>query len=241
LHKSAEEVQKEIQNKLGEVFGHDYRAVEVEYLNIRTAWRFYRTLFGTNAERVDFLNEISGIFFVTIEAALFEKVMLGLCRLLDPATTGRGKGAKENLTFFTLEKHIHVTELKEAYQEKLENCVTLAEFARDWRNKRIAHADYLVASGKVDLQTASRAKLQKLIDEVGELVQFLHINLLEADLMLDPILPPSDEYQFLGVLYEGLQSRDRRLARLEEAIKQRDYDSIHSGPEVPEWLRRQKD
>jgi hypothetical protein len=57
-------------------------------------WEEFVVLFGTKPSRVDLVNRAAGGFFRLVQDTFFADVLLHLCRLTDPASTG----GKDNLT-----------------------------------------------------------------------------------------------------------------------------------------------
>ena len=236
--KNPDEVRKELIEKLGEEFGADLFNLQNAYFNVRIEWRFYRSLFGTNKERIDLLNAVSGIFFRTLEVCLFEAVILGLCRLTDPLQSGRGERAKLNMTFRRLENHLLTDEEHQRFTEFLGEIEEASEFARDWRNRKISHSDYFVAQGQAKLEQASREKLQLLLDKIGELLQWVYKERLKVSHVLDASLSIEDEMRVLELLYDAIQGEEAEKRRLEKCIEEKDFKSLPLAPERPEWLRR---
>jgi len=234
---SPNEVLKSLKETLGEEFGSDLFYLRNKYLNTRIEWRFYRSFYGTNPERVQLLNESSGIFFRTIETTLFEAVILGLCRLLDPIETGRGRGARANMTFRRLEKFIVPVERKDRWNELVESAENATEFARDWRNRKIAHSDYLVSSQLELLTEASRERVQISLEEIGEILSWIYREFLDSDLVLDVLLPLEDEKRVLEMLFDGIELEKEKEELTKQALNTRDYNSIPALPDRPNWVR----
>ncbi|MDF1717017.1 MAG: hypothetical protein P1U75_10180 [Antarcticimicrobium sp.] len=219
----------------GPDFGTDLFNLQNSYFNIAVQWRFYKSLFGVNQQRIDLLNKVSGIFFREVERTLFESVITGLCRITDPIETGRGNGARKNLTFRVLEKHIENSDMS-IFEEFMARFDEGATFARDWRNRKLSHLDYDVARGGATLETASRAKVQELIDCLGELLQWIHQEYLDMSLSLDVGLPPEDEMRVLELLYLSTQEEENFERQLKERIERRDFSDMPKRSEVPDWL-----
>lgn len=87
MQQTHKEVEAEMKQMLGNEFGTDFHYVLNDYIFTKLAWRFYRSFYDSNKERRDLLRSVSDPFFGVVAVCLFEKVILGLCRLLDPAET----------------------------------------------------------------------------------------------------------------------------------------------------------
>jgi len=117
---------------------------EVDWL--RSKWLEFRELFAKGPARIELLNTVASNFFCFLNKLLFEDGMLHLCRLTDPP----GKARQENLTVCRLAYLI--TEPKSKFPKQVrqgvDEAVAKCEFARRWRNKRLAHSDLASLRGK---------------------------------------------------------------------------------------------
>ena len=90
------------------------------------------------------------------------------------------------------------------------------EFARDWRNRRLAHRDLSLALGQgvQPLAPASRAAVKSALVALEELLNAVSSHYLESTTMFD--LGPSgeDAVSLLYLLRDGLHFREERLARI---------------------------
>ena len=128
---------------MGDEIGTVYSALWQEVAWIHQKWAQYVELFGTSSGRINLLNQAAPAMFRTVQDTLWEDVLLHLARLTDPAESMR----KANLSVFRLATlvanlpiGIHVESLSSA-------ALTACEFARDWRNRRLAHRDLDLALG----------------------------------------------------------------------------------------------
>lgn len=127
--------------------GKEYDELNGEVFRFEATWRIYRQLFGTNAERVDLLQELVPNFTDFVQLALLDSVILGICRICDPATTGKS----DNLTLECLVQRL--TPSPDATQAacldaQLKKIEAATDVLRQHRNKRLAHSDLLRARNK---------------------------------------------------------------------------------------------
>jgi hypothetical protein len=120
---------------------------EVSYLH--ETWGIFRQLYASGDDTVDLLNDSAPGFFRLCQWLLADDIILSISRLNDPRRTL----GKDNLT---LEQLVHSIdagkhpalrkEMEKLYAEAKDKC----KFAKDHRNKRIAHNDlHLKLQGKV--------------------------------------------------------------------------------------------
>jgi AbiU2 len=95
-------------------------------------------------EAVDLLNRSAPSLFAIYQEVLISDVLMAISRLSDPASTGSGKRAKENLTLARLVNAVDGATCPEVRAD-LDHALTVmrddCEFARENRNRRIAHSD----------------------------------------------------------------------------------------------------
>lgn len=106
---------------------------EVESLQYR--WYQAQVLFQRGSDRIDLLNTVASNFFGLVRALLFEDAMLHLCRLTDPPKTF----GHENLTLMRLAELIPDQSLRERVKTEADGISKKCQFARGWRNQRLAH------------------------------------------------------------------------------------------------------
>lgn len=97
----------------------------------------FRDLFS-DGERLAVLNGVAGPLLVLVQDVLWENLLLRVARLTDPVRTGR----HHNLTFQQIPAFF--TDQPEKHRElgkHVQAAADAAEFARDWRNRRIGHRD----------------------------------------------------------------------------------------------------
>jgi hypothetical protein len=110
---------------------------------LRSKWSEFRELFGKGEDRIDLLNLVASNFFFFLRRLLFEDAMLHLCRLTDPPKTRLRAGDRENLTVMALAEMVADPSLKASVRTKTAQVRKDCEFARKWRNRRLAHTDLI--------------------------------------------------------------------------------------------------
>ncbi|MBA7589297.1 hypothetical protein ES708_31379 [subsurface metagenome] len=185
---------------------------EVVWLNAR--WRQYEELFETSPSNIGVLNEAAGLFFRIIQEELWNATLLQLSRLTDRSETMR----KDNLSLQALSSLIEDTEFKEEITSLVEEAVKATTFARDWRNRKLAHTDLKLALNQKakPLATANRKKVTDAIKAVSIIIQRLSKYYFEP--VLYPFLknPFGEADSLLYVVRGGLKADEERRVRIEE-------------------------
>jgi hypothetical protein len=139
---SPKEVREHHRLVLGDALGSVYYELYNQFYWLQLKWQQYGELFGTSSKRIDLLNEAAPSFFHVVQDALWDDLLIHISRLTDgPKSRGR-----ENLTFAVLPDLIEA-KFQPEIRHLVDQAITSAAFARDWRNRRIAHHDLQLALG----------------------------------------------------------------------------------------------
>jgi hypothetical protein len=177
---------------------------EVVWLHGR--WIVYRQLYGTSPERIDLINKASPMFFWMVERVLMNDVQLTLCKLADPATTGR----RENLTLETFlfeSKKLKLSELSKKLHDTLKEYRACCEKIKQRRNKDIAHFDRLIQLGDkaIELPVPSRQEIETALAELRRFMNHIWGEFDNTQMAYEHFSLNSDANQLLFVVKEGLR------------------------------------
>lgn len=208
-HQTADEAKAECIAKLGADLGEHYSALWQELAWIHSKWVEYVTLFGANEQRIEMLNETAPRFFRTVQDSLWEDVLLHLARLTDsPRSAG-----KDNLSV----RRLPSTELLKAepqFAQLVAASVSATNFARDWRNRRLAHRDLALALGKQvePLAPASRLAVSEALTALVAVMNWIAGKFLDTTTMFD--MRDTDAEALLYVIRDGLRFDTERRERV---------------------------
>lgn len=135
--KTQEEVRGDYVRLMGVGLGSLVHELTLEEDWLRDKWTIFRELFEHGGDRIDLLNRTAPNFFYFLHKLLYEDAMLHLSRLTDPPETYR----KANLTVRQLDGLIADPNLKGSVEGAIKDLVITCKFARDIRNRRLAHTD----------------------------------------------------------------------------------------------------
>ena len=132
----------------------------------------FHELFGTERS-AGILSDVAPLGFAMVRNALGHEIIMGVSRITDPKTTGRGAKANENAT---IEQLIHAIEqnggdssfiahLRTSEQEIRDQCKSL----RDLRNKVLGHRDLPTMLKPADnpLPPLKAEELKTAIQQIG--------------------------------------------------------------------------
>jgi hypothetical protein len=158
--------------------------LHTQLFELHVVWAQYRQLYA-DAGTVEVLNRTSGLFFKIVQDKLWDSVLLGICRMLDPAF-GRG-GRDKNLTLYSLLLLINDVALKSEFEQACNNAVISAKFAKDHRDKRIAHQDHGYATNPalVEASAGSRQDVETALFAIRGIMQLVQRHYNDADVLYD--------------------------------------------------------
>jgi hypothetical protein len=119
---------------------HIFERLSSELSGLHARWKIYNQLF-IDQKRIDLLNESAGSLFYLIERVICDDLLLGICRLTDPAKSY----GKDNLTLEQLLNIIKVELQQQILLDKLEPLLCEITAKREpfqtIRHKSLAHLD----------------------------------------------------------------------------------------------------
>ena len=172
----SDKVKQEYQKKLGEEFGRVFHGLWQDWVLALVKMQEYIELFS-NTEHVKLLNAISGGAFLSdIQHIFWDDLMLRVTRLTDRS--------KSTLSVKRLPKFCKDAELKREVLRRINCAYEAAEFARDWRHRRISHRnlDLAIKSDAKPLAQASLRQVKTALGEVREVLRAISVPLLKQDI-----------------------------------------------------------
>ena len=164
-------------DKLGRKFSAVFCSLYNDWGSCLVRYKEFRELFG-DSDRVKLLNAIGSGLFWDVQQLSWSDLMLRLTRLTDPPKSS----GKDNLTVTRLPDLCEDPYLRDEVCLLVDKAVDAAEFARDWRNRRISHSDLKLAidpSAK-PLATADLTKAKATIDALHAVLNAISVRLLGA-------------------------------------------------------------
>ncbi|WP_378944453.1 hypothetical protein [Paracoccus sp. R86501] len=211
----------------------------VQLAQLKHQERIYSGLYG-DERRIEVLNTASGPVAKVVQDALFDVIVLGICRLLDPA--GPARKPSKNLTFAFLIELLPMPDRKGEYDAALEVLRADAAPLRDRRNMHIAHADSAALREGAQVGWVSMRQIKSALDGMYDLLSKIYVN--EFDMGLSGWLPNvHHELQFLRALVFGNTVYAQKLDEWREAYLATPYgENLPDLQDIyPDWLRTPKD
>jgi hypothetical protein len=213
---SSDELEQERVATMGSDLGRRYHALWNELVWLNMKWREFETLFAHSGQRLELLNEVAPHYFWQQQITLWEDMLLGLARITDPPLSVK----KTNLSIQALDKVVPDPVLAQEVRDLAAAAVSSCGFARDWRNRRLAHndLDLMLNQAAVPLAAGNRKDVQDALEAIGRVLSRIH-----------SFYEPNSEVVWapLGV-YGGA---DALVAYLERAVQAKDQQR-------EEWRRK---
>lgn len=209
---SPEKTRTEYISMMGPELGAEFYALYNETIWMLIRWDQYDILFGRKPERVDLANEAAGLFFNVIQSSLFENTLLHLARITDSPETG----GKKNLTLKRLPGLMPDENAKTALTVLVDEAHAKTAFARDWRNRRIAHSDLALKleEGAKPLVHASRAAVRSALQAIAAALNSCLRHFKDSEILFEPPPSVSDAEALLYVIRDGLKAEKARGERV---------------------------
>jgi hypothetical protein len=206
---------------MGETLGKQYSALFHEFASLNLYWKEFLELFGTNDKRIERLNQAAPGFFQMLQEQQFETNMSHLARLTDsPKSAG-----KQNLTVRSLPDLVSDQGLKAELLTHVEDVNQKTQFCRDWRNRRFAHHDLLLAtqdSHATPLEAATKEKVAAALRAVSDLLNVMERFYYKGACSFEDIAAHNGAATLLYILGFGVRGREQMV----EKIKKGDFSAI---------------
>lgn len=190
---TSDEIKQKYQNKLGEEFGAVFHGLWRDWVWAWVRLQEFRELFG-NTEHVELLNALTGRAFLwDIQHIFWDDLMLCVTRLTDPIrSVGKRNLTVRRLPEFCKDKDDEEAEFHKEVSQRVERAVRAAEFACDWRNRRIGHRDLALAieSDAKPLAPASLRQVETALDAVHAVLRAISLHLLNENMGKDVAIAP---------------------------------------------------
>ncbi|SDQ20312.1 hypothetical protein SAMN05428982_0071 [Pseudoxanthomonas sp. CF385] len=204
---SMEEVHANYVALKGDELGLAFSTLHGKLIELHMLWQQYRQLFGLDDETVALLNRTAGLFFKIVQDEIWDSVLLGISRMTDPPET-RGK---KNLTIHSLPPLVDDPALRKELQDLCSAALAQAAFAREHRNKRIAHQDHGYATDRAanSLSGISRERVETMLSALRAIMNRLNLHFKESTTFYEDFVDESGA--------RVLVSKLRKFERLEAA------------------------
>lgn len=167
----------------------------------RTVRSHFSALFEFNQRRLELLEEVAAFFFHDLNKVLVEYILLQLCKLTEPASSGVGK---ENLTTnYVLELEWSVETLA-ALKSKNKELQAFRSKIEDARRKLIAHSDLKMHLENTGLGGFSESDELAFWRALQAFVDLAHSEAIDGPFPIDATMQGGDVLSLIHALKDGV-------------------------------------
>lgn len=194
-------------SRMGRELGSLYDALWQQVVWVHRRWSEYVVLFGTKESRVILMNSAAPSFCGMLQEMMWESVLLHVARLTDPPKSAN----RTNLTIQSLARLIGHADTKAKVESLTQEALAASAFCRDWRNRRLAHADLDLALERAKaLQPASRLKVREALESLAAILNAVSGHYLDGSTHFSAGVEAGGALPLLHVINDGLQVRRLR-------------------------------
>ena len=218
---TAEESRQECIRVMGDSLGELYHYLWQELVWLYSKWLEFVELYGSKPSRIDLMNETAPYFFRIVQDVLLEDVILGISRITDsPKSLG-----KDNLTIYKIPDLITDEKFKKKLSNLNEDVRQETSFCRDWRNRRLAHNDFLLTTNREtkELEFASHEKIKKALLSISKVLNEISLKYFRSTTAFEfngGTL--GNAVSLLYVIYDGLKANKERKNRMDKGEERED-------------------
>jgi hypothetical protein len=222
-HFTAEQAKARNVEAMGDELGVQYSALWQEVALLYRNWQQYVELFGIKPSRLDLMNSTAPYFFWMLQEDLWDVNLLHIARLTDKPATGKNK----NLTIQNFLDLIQDEKIEAEIKKLVDVALEKTEFARDWRNRHIAHndLDLSLERSATPLADASRLQVKEALKVIADVMNAVDFHYLHSETRYDLGGPIDGALPLLYALDRSIKLQDERRERLENgAFRDEDFD-----------------
>ncbi len=205
---------------MGDELGSLFSFLWSDYLNLHQKWNEYIELFATDEKRLHILNETAPGFFRLVQDMLWQGILVHLCRISDSVEHSKKSNAVIRRMLLL------APDMVDQLEPLLLEVERSTAFAREARNKQLAHSDLDVALSQIDRpKLGSRSDIRSAIESIDQVMHVVELRYLKTATAYNAIRNIGGAKNLLYYLRERLRAQNGRMERL------------RSGSPLPEDLK----
>ncbi len=197
---------------------------------IHFKWMDFCRLYARDQETVDLVNEEAPAFFHNLQRMMWEDVLLHLCRITDPPKSA----GKDTLTIRRIASLSPDPAVREQIEALTKDAEMKTKFARDWRNRRLAHRELPPSAGGVaePLGLASREQVDAALASIRDTLNFVERHFMGTEVWYERSIGSLGGIEsLLSCLKDGVDARRAELEVLRNGGIAKATGRVNVGPE----------
>jgi AbiU2 len=196
---------------MGPELGLVFNALWNDAVELHHRWNEYVALFGKGTGRIKILNDSASSFFGLIQRDMWHQTLLQISRMTDPPKSV----GKLNVSLSRLPALVR-GDLKDEIESLVEVSKQKAAFAKDWRNRSLAHSDHELAIEKSarPLSPASNSDVEAVLEAIGACLNAVDVAYRDTTTWWKPVSPMDGADTLLYILRAGDAAKQKELSML---------------------------
>lgn len=181
-----------------------YGALYDDLAELHAKWMVFSQLYATDEKRVELLNASAPHFFRLCQRAFINDILLTISRLTDPHQTfGKDNLSMERLV--TLVDKVKHPDLKGEVERLLTEAKSKCRFARELRNRRLAHSDLFTRlQGPIgSLPDATKRQVEEALATLRAIMNAVEVYFEDKTVAYDEVLMAGDGDSLIARLLDA--------------------------------------
>jgi hypothetical protein len=176
-YQSDDEVRASYIREIGSEVGPFYHRLRNHAIHLHFRWHEYVELYGKDQIEFDIMNATAPHFFAAVQDIWWQSILLGISRFADSdRVAGRATLSLRSFMKFPIIGSI------EGMGALADDALSKAKFAKDWRNRIIAHTDlhHDLDRAASPLAHASRVNVRESLAAIASVIDAVEFRFMKA-------------------------------------------------------------
>jgi len=165
-------------------------------------------LYECGDKRKELLSEVANTFFSDLNILLQEYIILQICKLTDPAHTGKKISGKNNLTTNYIISLDWPSEVEKSLTHENNKIMLFRSKVNDARRKAIAHADLKIYTNEINLGSFEQADEIIFWESLERFINLAHQEVFGESCEIDLPMPDGNVHSLIHHLRDGIDYKD---------------------------------
>ena len=192
-----------------------YGALHDDLAELHARWTVFSQLYATNEARVELLNASAPRFFRLCQDVFINDIMITISRLTDPRQTfGKDNLSMERLVAL-VDKPKH-PDLKGEVERLLTEAKSKCRFARELRNRRLAHSDLFtrLQGPTGSLPDATKRQVEEALATLRAIMNAVEVYFEDNTVLYEQVLMTGDGDNLICRLHDARTYREQKRSFL---------------------------
>ncbi len=202
-----QEFHRKYECAMGAELGPLYVGLMQDVLWLNDKWEQFLSLFGHSKERVAVLNDAASHLFGLLQEVFWSDVLLHMARLTDRPSVAD----HDTLSLRALPGLLPDNTVRSEIEGSLTILLSQVAFARDWRNRRLAHTDRDLALKQLSakpLQPGKRSEVSNALKTMSDILNKLDAHYCNTNMQYEDFSIVSDTDALIDLIQRGMSRRN---------------------------------